>query len=469
MDNKPNIILFFTDQQRWDTTGVHGNPLGLTPNFDRAARAGTHLFNNYTCQPVCLPARSCLQTGKYATEINCFNNSLHLDTGEKTIAHYRNNAGYETGYIGKWHLAPDDPVTEEFRGGYKYWLGANLAEFVSDAYDAKLFDNDNKESKLPGHRIDAYTDAAIRYIDEKQKDPFFLMLSFLEPHHQNKYDSNYAPDGYREQYTGRWTPPDLATSAVAASQLGGYYGSVKRLDEAFGRITDALISLNLDKNTVVIFTSDHGNHFKTRNKEYKRSCHDASIRTPAAIIGSGFMQGGQVKEMVSLIDIPPTLLDIAGIKKPDYMKGNSIKTLVEDKSNTDWPKEVFVQISGSQVARAIRTKRWKYCVHAPDKNPFTDKDSDVYVESELYDMNADPYEQNNLIGLDSLSDIVGNLRKRLICKMVEAGEKIPEIKSAESWKNPQLYNTYDAVKELLRQLRDGERTVINTYRPGTEE
>ncbi len=463
IEKKKNVIVILTDQQRWDTTGVHGNPLGLTPNFDRVAKTGTHLFNNYTCQPVCLPARACLQTGKYATETNCFNNSQHLNTNEKTIAHYFNDAGYETGYIGKWHLAPDDPVTKEYRGGYKYWLGANLVEFMSDAYDAKLYDNDNKEVKLPGHRIDATVDAGIRFIDKNKDNPFFLFLSIFEPHHQNKYDSYYGPDGSREQYTGRWTPPDLVNSLTAASQLGGYYGCVKRIDEAFGRILDSLTSLGLDKNTVVLFTSDHGSHFKTRNDEYKRSCHDSSTRTPMAIIGPDFMQGGEVKELTSLIDIPPTLLDIAGIEIPNYMRGKSILPLANKTSKT-WTDAVLIQISESQVARAIRTKRWKYCVIAPDKHPFTDKDSDVYIESELYDMNADPYEQNNLIGLESLSDEICELRKCLIRKMQEAGEKVPEIKPAKSWADAQLYNNYDAVRELLRQLRTGELNEIYNNR-----
>ncbi len=464
MNKKPNIIVFFTDQQRWDTTGVHGNPLGLTPNFDRVAARGTHLFNSYTCQPVCLPARCSFQTGKYAEAAGCFNNSQHLSPDDKTIAHHLNDAGYHTGYIGKWHLAPDDPVTEEYRGGYQTWLGANLAEFLSGPYDAQLFNNDNEAVKLPGYRPDAYTDAAIRFVDEHKEEPFFLFLSFLEPHHQNSCDAYCAPDGYREQYAGRWTPPDLATlGGTSAHHLGGYYGCVKRIDECFGRMLDALKSLGLDDDTIVIFTSDHGCHFKTRNDEYKRSCHDASIRVPTAITGPGFERGGQVREMVSLIDLPPTILDAAGVDVPSEMHGRSLLPLV-NRQTTDWPEEVFVQISESCVGRAIRTERWKYSVVAPDAHPFTDGGADVYVEDALYDTHADPYEQNNLIGLESLREVQDDLQTRLIRRMEAADEKAPEIKPAEPWADAQLYNNYEAVRELLRQLRTGELNEIYSNR-----
>src|SRR5690606_4556048 len=124
---------------------------------------------------------------------------------------------------------------------------------------------------------------------------------------------------YAERYTGRWMPPDLAElGGNAARSLGGYFGMVKRLDEALGRVLDALRSLGKLDDTIVLFTSDHACHFKTRNGEYKRSWHDSSIRVPTALYGPGFRSGGQVRELVSLIDLPPTLLDAAGIPVPDH-------------------------------------------------------------------------------------------------------------------------------------------------------
>ncbi len=430
---KPNVIVFFTDQQRWDTTGVHGNPLDLTPNFDRVAHQSTHLYNTVTCQPVCGPARAVLQTGLYATNTGAWRNGIPIRESSWTLAHSFRQAGYHTGYIGKWHLGHPDshgPVEEKYRGGYQYWLASNALEFTSDAYDVTMYDNENQPVRLPGYRVDALTDAAIRYIDAHQAEPFYLFISYIEPHFQNRRDDYPAPDGYEERYQARWMPPDLAALGGSAHQhLPGYYGMVKRLDEAFGRVLDALKSLRLDKNTIVLFTSDHGNHFKTRNGEYKRSCHESSVRIPTVLTGPGFFSGGQIRNLVSLVDLPPTLLDAAGLPVPEQMQGRSIMPLLR-RQPVNWRDEVFIQISESQVGRALRTRRWKYSVIAHDKDGGTDPNSDHYIEDCLYDLVSDPYELCNLAGFHSHRHVAERLRARLIHRMVEAGEAAPIIELA---------------------------------------
>ncbi|MBN4074115.1 sulfatase-like hydrolase/transferase [bacterium AH-315-E10] len=430
MADKPNVLVFFTDQQRWDSSGLHGNPLDLMPNFDRLAKAGTHLEHAFTCQPVCGPARSCFQTGQYATSTGCVTNG-HANIGShKTMAHSFKEAGYATGYIGKWHLASarTGPVNEDERGGYDYWLASNILEFTSNAYDTCLYDGDGEEVKLPGYRVDALADATIRYIDEHKDEPFFLFTSYIEPHHQNHRDDYPAPDGYEERYRNRWIPPDLAALGGSTQQhIAGYYGMIKRLDEAFGRVIDSLKSLGILDNTIILFTTDHGNHFKTRNGEYKRSCHDASTRLPTMFYGPGFTGKGQRQEMISLIDFPPTLLDAAGIDVPKIMQGHSIMPLVRDE-DVEWQQEVFIQISEAQMGRCIRTRRWKYCVDAMDldwdKETWT---SAQYKEQFLYDLESDPYELTNLIHVEGLEPIRERLRERLIARMVDAGEDAPEI------------------------------------------
>ncbi|MED4455133.1 sulfatase-like hydrolase/transferase [Metabacillus fastidiosus] len=430
-NQKPNVIVFFTDQQRWDTTGVHGNPLNLTPNFDRMAKDGTHVSKSFTCQPVCAPARSSLQTGLYATETGVYRNSIPLSKNSKTLAHYFKEYGYYTGYIGKWHLAESEPVKEEERGGYEYWLASNLLEFSSDSYDTVLYNNENEAVKLPGYRVDAITDQAIQYINQHQDSPFYLFLSYIEPHHQNHLDNYPAPDGYEERYIGRWLPPDLAALGGTAHQhIAGYYGMVKKLDEALGRLLDALKSLHLSENTIVLFTSDHGNHFKTRNSEYKRSCHDSSIRVPTAIVGPAFNGGGKIDHLVSLVDLPPTLLDGAGIPVPEKMQGNSLLSLLK-REDGDWQDDVFIQISESQVGRAIRTERWKYGVTAEDKDGWDDSASNVYTEEYLYDLYADPYELTNLIGLESYETIISELKERLLRRISEVEGDSSVIKQVE--------------------------------------
>jgi arylsulfatase A-like enzyme len=430
--DRPNVIVFFTDQQRWDTTGVHGNPLGLTPNFDRMAQRGTHLARTSTCQPVCGPARASLQTGLYATNTGVWRNGLALDPEPRTLADVFGAAGYATGYIGKWHLADQQIVPEAQRGGYDAWLASNVLEFTSEPYDTVMYNEDSEPVKLPGYRVDALTDAAIRYVDAHQAEPFFLFLSFLEPHHQNRLDDYVAPDGYRERYQGAWIPPDLAALGGSTHQhVAGYYGIVKRLDEALGRLLDALKSLGLGENTIVLYTSDHGCHFKTRNGEYKRSCHESSIRVPTALTGPGFEAGGRRRELVSLVDLPPTLLDAAGLPVPPAMQGRSVLPLLHgDGAAEDWPQEVFIQISESQVGRALRTQRWKYSVMAPERHGGRDPDAERYTEEYLYDLACDPYELTNLIGLASHQEVARLLRERLIQRMVAAGEAAPIITPA---------------------------------------
>ncbi|MEM9161324.1 MAG: sulfatase-like hydrolase/transferase [Verrucomicrobiota bacterium] len=433
MSKKPNVIVFFTDQQRWDCTGAHGCPLDITPNFDRMADHGTHIDAAITCQPVCGPARSCLQTGLYATQTGSWRNGIPLDQSLKTLAQHYSEAGYNTGYIGKWHLGSTiAAVPQSERGGYDYWLAANLLEFVSDAYDCILYDNEDQEVKLPGYRVDAQTDAVIRYIDEKSKEdqPFFLFTSYLEPHHQNHVDDYPPPEGYREKYTGKWIPPDLqALGGSSGQHFGGYLGMIKRLDEALGRIRDTLKSLDIAKDTIILFTSDHGCHFKTRNGEYKRSCHEASVRVPTAFCGPGFDGGGRRREVMSLVDLIPTLLDSCGIEAPQELPGRSLMPILRGESK-DWENEAFIQISESQVGRAIRTSRWKYSVSDPSKAGGENPGSETYTEEFLYDLETDPYELQNLISFPSHRPVANRMKERLLNAMEKAGEKHPDIVDA---------------------------------------
>ena len=468
MSNRPNVIVFFTDQQRWDCMAAHGNPLGITPNLDRAAQRGTHVYNSFTCQPVCGPARACLQTGMYASETGVHRNGPGLNPEDRTLAQCFDDAGYRTGYIGKWHLATGvrGAVPEAQRGGYRYWLAANALEATSDAYDCVVYDNDDREVKLPGYRVDALTDAAIRFVDERQDDPFFLFMSFLEPHHQNHLDDYPPPDGYRDRYAGRWTPPDLAalpthpqaqgeypgavpTGGSAQQHLAGYWGMIKRLDEAYGRLLDALKSLGLSKNTIVLFTADHACHFRTRNREYKRSCHESSIRVPTVLTGGPFTGGGTLGELVSLVDLPPTLLDGAGLEIPDQMSGRSILPILGGGGRTlanPWPDDVFVQISESGLGRAVRTERWKYAVHSDRTQPGATS-AERYGESHLYDLEADPYELRNLIGYESHRPVADRMRARLLRYIREVEGESPQIVPADTRQSGQR-RVSDAEVEL---------------------
>lgn len=431
--SKPNVLVFFTDQQRWDTAGCYGNPMGLTPNLDFWAKRSVLFRHAFTCQPVCAPARASLQTGKYATAVGVWRNGLALNPAEKTLAHHFKAAGYRVGYIGKWHLANtgNKPVPKELRGGYTdLWEAADVLEHLSHPYAPKLYDSENRLMELSGYRVDALTERAVSFISSSGREPFFLFLSFLEPHFQNDMNAYVAPNGYAERFSNPWVPPDLlGKPGDWYKSLPDYYGCVARLDECLGRIMQCLEETGAADNTIVLFTSDHGCHFRTRNSEYKRSCHEASIRIPAVMWGPGLGPRVVVDELVSLVDLTATLLDAAGLEVPGDMHGRSALPLLSGPVE-DWPEEVFVQISEAEVGRAIRTERWKYAVFAPDRDGWRDPNSDVYVERYLYDLFADPYEQVNLVGRPEYRKVADELRERLLKRIQQAGESPPRIEPA---------------------------------------
>lgn len=433
----PNVLVFFTDQQRWDTCGCYAaTPLKLTPNLDRMARRGVLLRNSFTCQPVCGPARGCLQTGLYATQHGVWRNGLALPASRKTLAHHFRDAGYTTAYIGKWHLGGtgDKPVPRAQQGGYDYWLAADAIELMSHPYDFRAYDRDGKLIHRPGYRVDAQTDCVLDYLRDRARapeQPFFLFASYLEPHHQNDMNHFVAPEGTADRYREKlWVPPDLrGLKGDWEQELPDYYGMVARLDENLGRVLAELKRLHMDRNTVVLFASDHGCHFRTRNSEYKRSCHEASIRVPTVFQGPGFDRRAVVESLVSIPDWTATLLDAAGIQVPAEMMGQSILPLLRGEA-VDWPEEVFIQISESQVGRAIRTARWKYGVTAPNANGNVQAQADRYVEQYLYDLRHDPAEHHNLIGKAEYRTIADDLMATLKRRMIAAGEAEPQIEAA---------------------------------------
>lgn len=439
---QPNVVFVFSDQQRWDTMGCYGQPMDITPNLDQMAKEGVKFEHAFSCQPVCGPARASIQTGKYAEEIGCYRNGIALPMDEKTIANYLSEAGYEVGYIGKWHLAStvganiDEPVDyrvkaipPERRGGYKdYWLASDILEFTSKGYNGHMFDKDMNKVEFEGYRVDCLTDFALDYLETRDGEkPFFLFLSYIEPHHQNDEKRYIGPDGSKEKYKDFVVPGDLeGTEGDWRESYPDYLGCINSIDKNLGRIREKLDELGLAEDTVIIYTGDHGSHFRTRNREYKRSCHESSIHVPMIAYGSGFPEGVTVEEMVSLIDVAPTVLAAAGIPTPADMKGRPLQDVANGRDK-NWPEEAFVQISETQVGRAIRTKKWKYSVKAPGKRGGWDPRSDMYMEQFLYDLDNDPHERNNLVSDPDYQKVREEMAERLKKRMAQAGEKVPEI------------------------------------------
>jgi arylsulfatase A-like enzyme len=429
---KPNILFVFTDQQRWDTCGCYGQELDITPNLDKLAAEGTRFEYAFTPQPLCTPARAVLMTGRWGTQNGCWRNRIALPEDTKTIAHHFRGAGYETAYVGKWHLAGDDYRTiatpPERRGGWEdYWVAADTLEYTSHGYDGFMFDAEMNKREFKGYRVDGVTDFALDYLKQRDKEkPFFLFISHIEPHHQNDRNRYEGPDGSKERFKDFTPPGDLKKGEGDWEEsYPDYLGCCRSLDDNLGRLVAELKEQGVYDDTLIVYTSDHGSHFRTRRGEYKRACHEGCVRVPMIMRGPGPGAQGTVKEFASLIDLPPTLLKAAGIEVPAEMGGVPLQDVISGKVKRE---DVFIQISCSHVGRCVRTKKWKYSVCAPGKGGNEFKDSDVYVEEFLYDLENDYHEQNNLVEDASLKDVRAELAELLKKRMSEAGETPPQIK-----------------------------------------
>jgi len=431
---RPNIILLISDQFRWDCVGAMGiNPMNLTPNIDAMARRGVLFRNAFANQPVCAPARGSIFTGQYPSRHGVWRNSIGLNPGATTLASTLRPAGYSANYIGKWHLAgnsgntgqgvPNGPVAPQYRGGFlDFWRGANALELTSHAYEGDLYDNDGQPVHFSGvYRTDFMTGLAQRFL-RSAKPPFLLCLSYLEVHHQNDIDAFVPPKEFAGRYKNPFVPQDLRPLPGSwPSQLSDYFGCVAKMDETVGTIRKTLMETGLDKNTILAFVSDHGCHFKTRNAEYKRSPHESSIHIPLVMEGPGFNRSMEIPELVSQVDLTPSLLAAAGFAIPGSMQGRSFLPLL-DRRTEGWRNEAYFEMSEFVTGRGLRTPQYTYAGAVPKRADWKPMPaSDSYVEYMLYDLYADPHQHVNLAGNQHCAEVSASLRQRLAERILEAG------------------------------------------------
>lgn len=440
--DRPNIVVVLTDQQRPDSCGVFGQRLPVTPCLDALAADGVVFDQAFTVQPVCGPARAAIQTGLYPTTTGCWRNGIALPLGTATLADHMAALGYQTGYIGKWHLAsnrgrnlPSDrqqvrfergPVPADRRGGYRdVWVAADALEHTSEPYRGHLYDESDERVDLHGFRVDALTDLAIDRIGRFADDqPFFLFLSFLEPHHQNNRFRTMGPRGWATRFRDFERPGDLpAWRGDWRWNYAEYLACCASIDANLGRLVDQLDRRGQLDETLIVFASDHGSHFRTRNLEYKRSAHDASIRIPLVLAGPGFRGGERRSDLATNLDLLPTLVTVAGGTDP----GRDGRPL---QSGAGAPEDVLVQISESSIGRALRTHTHTYAARAPTKQPFVGHlrpAADRYVGTHLYDNTIDPHQRHNLINDPSSSALRHALAVRLAERIQQVEGSTPVV------------------------------------------
>jgi arylsulfatase A-like enzyme len=437
---QPNIILYCCDQMRSDFVGAFGeNSMTQTPNLDRMVRRGSSFQYAVTNQPLCSPSRACMLTGRYATETGEWKIAVGMRQDLPTLASVLRDNGYSANFIGKWHLMAADMKTRtgvgyvppDRRHGFDdLWEGANEFEHTTHPYRGTIWDSHGAEITYSDeYRIDFITGRAVKFLKQQHEKPFLLFVSQLEPHQQNDEKRVVAPKGYAERYTNPVVPADVRNlPGNWQQQLPDYYGCIQKIDESLGAILKTLEEQHLAENTVVAFISDHGCHFETRNTEYKRSPHDASIRFPLVMTGPGLNHGIVRDEIVGMIDLTPTLLAAAGVEVPASMKGKNLLPLLRSQEARDsWEDVQYVQISESMVGRAVRTREWCYCVADRSKPGTKFPDSTQYEEYQMYNLVDDPAEQINLAGRQEYRTEAEMLRNLLLRKMAEAGEAPAEI------------------------------------------
>ncbi len=366
---RPNIILLMTDQQRWDSLGCNGNTFVETPNVDRLAAGGANCMNSFTPWPVCTPARATMWTGVYPHAHQVIYNTYGMDNllketshEQRTVFESMRDSGYTTAYFGKWHLGEKDP------GMFDVWEGWNSlgGHWV-----------DNKRDGV--YKPDLQTDQMIAFIEEQAGSgkPFFAVNGYYPPH-----DPYTAPKRFYDPYRDKGVP------------YAGYYAAVSAIDHNVGRLIEALDELGLCEETIVVYYSDHGDHFSYRGSDHKFTCHEDSIKVPMVIGWPGqIVPGTTIDEFVGLQDLMPSVLEWAGLEIPDHLHGRSLVPLTKGEE-VDWRDAYYTEnvVRDTRTEqRCIRTKEWKLVLTRPVSG--LRKYMGLH---ELYDLVNDPEEELNV-------------------------------------------------------------------------
>lgn len=402
---KPNFLFIYTDDHRWDAMGVVQTEQGerarfpwfKSPGLDRLAAGGVRFRNAFVTLSLCSPSRAAFLTGRYNHANGITNNGTPFPTDSVTHATLLQAAGYQTAYIGKWHMGEQRGP----RPGFEY-----SASFIGQGiYQDCPFEINGVSTPTKGWVDDVSTDYAIDWIKRNKERPFSMVVGLKSPH--NKRGGNNLPERLRDLYaneTSRLTPncgvPAIFHKPVKdGTPPGGladnaihldYLRHVRGVDENISRMLDALDSLGLAEDTVVVYSSDNGFYLGEHCSGDKRSLYEESLRIPLLVrYPRLFSKGLVVDELALNIDLAPTFLDLAGVAIPKEMQGASWKEVASGKKPAGWRQSFFAEyykeLGDVPTCYAIRTTTHKL-VKYPNHPEFT----------EVFDLTTDPYEIKNL-------------------------------------------------------------------------
>lgn len=433
-----------TDEHDPSITGCYGDPLVQTPNIDNLAEDGV-LFENYYCNsPLCVPSRLSFTSGKYVNRVDAWNNQSTLPADIESLPRLLNRSGYETVLCGKMHYAPDKrfgfqkDLLPHHNRNHKHvhtrrrtagdetadiWNWISRSGKFHEGYDSKVLKKDLE-----------CTEAAKKYLNGRTGDesdkPFFFLLGYLAPHFPL-----IVPPGIVNKYEGKVPAPELprgllenlpknykhlrrgfgniyAKDDITMTGRELYWALVEWMDTQLGIILDCLEENGLAKNTIVIFTSDHGENKGDHGLWWKNCCYDHAAKVPMIIRWPGTLAKGERREKVaSHVDLVKTLLEIAGSEIPDDWNGDSFLGYAKD-SNQDWKDMAICEYHGHNIVSGITSiRKGKYKLVYHNSKP----DQGFESEYELFDLEEDPKELENL----AYKSEYENLRDRLMSEMID--------------------------------------------------
>jgi N-acetylglucosamine-6-sulfatase len=435
---RPNFLVVVVDDLRWDDVAVYGHPFVSTPNIDRIAREGARFENAFATTPLCSPSRANILTGLYGRRNGITDNTNRSEKSHELVTFPRllDEAGYDTAFLGKWHMGND----ETRRPGFDYWVSM---KGQGEAIDPNLHEN-GETRKVEGYVTDLLTDRAIDFLSQERSEPFVLFFAHKALHpnivqHDDgsttsigeggfipaeRHKSLYADDeiprrpSYGVPPTGKpalertidGLPPLGPDTVTDDGTIRDRLRMLQAVDESLGRMIDLLEETGQLENTVVIVTSDHGYFYGEHGlSEERRLAYEETLRIPLAVRYPKRVEAGTlVDPMVLTIDLAPTILELSGVAPPT-LDGRSFVPLLEKKP-TEWRDSFFVEYYSDIVFprivnmgyEAVRTDRYKLIHYLELENM-----------DELYDLETDPYEMTNVIDSTEYESVREELRALL--------------------------------------------------------
>ena len=455
MSQPPNLIYVFADQLRYQSLGYAGDARAQTPNIDRLAAESLDFHNCVSGSPMCAPYRASLFSGKYSSSTGMVINELRINPNQRCFGHVLHDAGYDSYYIGKWHLWAnqlgnhDDPRNSftppgRHRLGFDgYWAAYGFHHTYWDQY---YHEEGADRVVLPGYEPDGQTDLAIAKLGEAAyKDrPFAMFLSLGTPHdpwdegnvpaeYLSRFDAadfelppNYKPDN--DPHADAWARLSADERAALPDWMRVYYAMTANLDWNIGRLLDAIESLGLAQNSIIVFTSDHGEMFGAQGRRAKNIFYDEAVRVPFLLRWEGVVAPRRVDACLNTPDIMPTLLGAMNLPIPDECEGFDFGPLLRGVS-IDEPDAALMQGMGATAIfedghewRALRSKGHTFARYLADGSEL------------LFDNEADPFQTTNLIDSPAHAGARDAMRRQLSERMAALHDSFERCTwYAENW------------------------------------